>query len=180
MEREAFEYFYRKYLKRIERYIQVSYNVDPFDAEELTDEVFVLLLHKWDEFYSLEERGVVSWLYETAKRKAMAFNRKENKNPPAISFDECISTDAYTTNQSEFLFEEDFGQISEEEKYKNYIDEIKTALNEKEKEIFCLIVEQEMDYSKLSDILNISEVNARVRWHRVREKIKRNLPNLIK
>ena len=57
------------------------------------------------------------------------------------------------------------------EKYQNYLSEIKKNLNEKECEMFTLVVEMKLAPKDVAAALKISDVNFRVRWHRLRNKL---------
>ena len=66
----SFEYFYRKYLDRIVRYVNNLYQIDGDNAVDIAQEVFRLLWEKRDEIYDGDEIKMLNWLYEAAKRKA--------------------------------------------------------------------------------------------------------------
>ena len=166
----SFEYLYNKYLNRIVRYINVQYDIDFEASKDVAHEVFKLLWEKHEELYDEDEKKMLSWLYEAAKRKSWEYNR--NKNKVLVDFDwdpEWISNDL-SAEYEDLIHIEGFKSI--EEKYQYYLSEIKKHLNEKERVMFVLIVEMKLDANEAAEELNISDVNFRVRWHRLRNKLK--------
>lgn len=173
----SFEYFYRKYVDQISRYISIHYQIDTEVSRELAQEVFIVLWEKHDEIYDREEKMILSWLYETARRKSMAYNRKEKK----LSMDEKINIDDYP---EEYMAKYDDliylnGIEGQNEKYKRYIEEIKSQLKEKDRLLFELIVEKEFEPREAAKIMGLSDINFRVRWHRLRNNLKTIVPNIF-
>ena len=72
------------------------------------------------------------------------------------------------------------GFRSVDHKYQNYLDEVKKSLNKREREMFILVVEKKLDPSEAAARLKISDVNFRVRWHRLRNKLRPIVNNLVK
>ena len=165
----SFEYLYNKYLDRIVRFVNVQYHIDTEASKDIAHEVFKLLWEKREEIYDEDERKMLSWLYETARRKSWEYNRKQNKI--LVDFDsdpEGISNDVSAEYEDLIHIE---GFISVEEKYQNYLSEIKNNLSEKECEMFTLVVEMKLAPKDVAAALKISDVNFRVRWHRLRNKL---------
>ena len=59
------------------------------------------------------------------------------------------------------------------------MSELKKTLTEKELEMFVLVVEKKLDAKDVAKALNISDVNFRVRWHRLRNKLKPIVKKMI-
>lgn len=173
----SFEYFYKKYADQLCRYISTRYGLDVETARELVQEVFVVLWEKHDVIYDREEKMMLGWLYETAKRIVMAYTRKENKLP----IDEGVSldnfSDEYCAKYDDLIY---VGESeTQDEKYKRYIEEIKNQLKEKDRVLFELVVEKELSPKEVASIMGMSDVNFRVRWHRLRNTLKDIVPDIL-
>ena len=172
----TFDEAYVKYRSRIERYIQHQYGFSSHDAEEITAEVFIILISKWDEFDIHVESGVVKFLYRTAKNKAMEFLNKQKRRPNTCNLEEYLCLKSNDNNNDEFIYI-DFE--TEEKRYHEYINEIKNILSPKERITFEYIVEKKYHPSQIAIELKTTEINIRVRWCRIRKKIENSLPTIL-
>ena len=166
----SFEYLYNKYLDRIVRFINVQFHVDAEASKDIAHETFKTMWEKRGELYDDDEKKMLSWLYKTAKMKYCEYNRCNAKLQ--IDFDsdpEAIPND-FSAEYEDLLHIEGFNSV--EEKYQSYLSEVKDSLSEKELEMFNLVVEMKLDPKDAAAALNISDVNFRVRWHRLRNKLK--------
>ena len=59
------------------------------------------------------------------------------------------------------------------------MSEIKNQLDEKEEELFTLVVEKKLEAKEAAVALKISDVNFRVRWCRLRIKLKPIVKKII-
>ena len=173
----SFEYFYRKYLDRIVRYINNLYHIDGDNSIDIAQEVFKLLWEKRDEIYDGDEIKMLNWLYEAAKRKAWEYVRNRDKITVEYVADTQGMSNDFTVEYEDLINYEGFGSV--DHKYQNYLDEVKKSLNKKEREMFILVVEKKLDPSEAAARLKISDVNFRVRWHRLRNKLRPIVNNLI-
>ena len=176
----SFEYFYRKYLDRIVRFINVQYNIGAEASKDVAHEVFKLLWEKREEIYDEDERKLLIWVYETAKRKHWEYNRvKRSQRKATVDLESeygSMSNDL-SAEYEDLLHIEGFESV--EEKYESYLNEIKKRLNEKERRLFVLIVEKKLAPKDAAAALSITDVNFRVRWHRLRNKLKPIVKKLI-
>ena len=177
MNDSSFEYFYRKYVDQISRYISTHYQIDTDASRDVAQEVFIVLWEKHEEIYDKEEKRVLSWLYETAKRKAMAYNRQESKIPidEGVNLDDF--TDEYTAKYDDLIYVNE--SETQDEKYKRYIGEIKKQLKKKDLTMFELVVEKKLEPKEVIKIMGISDINFRVRWHRLRNNLKKIVSNIL-
>ena len=165
----SFEYLYKKYLDRIVRFINVQYRMDIETSKDIAHDTFKTMWEKREELYDEDEKMMLSWLYETAKRKSWEYNKKQNKLVVYFNSDlEEISND-FSDEYEDLLHIESF--ISVDEKYQSYLKEIKKSLTKNERELFTLAVEKKLDPKAAAAALNISDVNFRVRLHRLRNKL---------
>lgn len=128
----------------------------PDDQEDLRQEIIYQLWHSFDKFRN--ESQFSTWMYRIAINTAILFFKKEKRRSNS---------------------EQEFSQISEK-----YIEDSETddeklkllyasfqQLDKIEKAIIFMYLEG-MDHEKIAANLGITNVNARVKLHRTKEKIK--------
>lgn len=174
----SFEYLYNKYLDRIVRFINIQFHVDAEASKDIAHETFKTMWEKRGELYDDDERKMLSWLYKTAKMKYCEYNRCNAKLQ--IDFDsdpEAIPND-FSAEYEDLLHIEGFNSV--EEKYQSYLKEVKDTLTPKELDIFVLMVEEKLDQKDAAIALGVSDINFRVRLHRLRNKLKPIVEKIIK
>ena len=173
----SFEDLYKKYFGRISTFIRVQYRIGRDASQDLAQEVFGILWQKRNELIFTNEKQMVCWLYEASKIKAKEYNRLNIPNNSILSLDsEDFLEGNLVRNERPSLFEvlED-----QDEKYQTYLRELKMSLNEKELVLFECIVDRGMSQRDAADYLQLSDVNLRVRWHRIRIKLKPIIEKMI-
>lgn len=173
----SFEYLYNKYLDRIVRFINVQYHIDIETSKDIAHDTFKTMWEKHEELYDEDEKKMLSWLYETAKRKSWEYNRKQKKLVVDFDLDPEGVPNDFSAEYEELIHIEGFKSV--EEKHQNYLSEVKKILSEKECEMFTLVVEKKLEPKDAAVALNISDVNFRVRWHRLRNKLKPIVKKMI-
>ena len=172
----TFEELYKEYYHTIERYCNYQIGFDRFYSEEIAKTVFDELDKKWSELQSHETAVLLTWLYRAANFKIKEFHRR--RPPEPIEYD-----DEYTQSLIEKRMREDASipdEIEESYKYEAYKIQISTILKAKERELFDCIVEEELTYKQVSQKLKISENAVKMRWIRLRAKIRPYVMELIK
>ena len=173
----SFEDLYKKYFGRISTFIRVQYRIGRDSSQDIAQEVFGILWQKRNELIFTNEKQMVCWLYEASKIKAKEYNRLNIPNNSILSLDsEDFLEGNLVRNERPSLFEvlED-----QDEKYQTYLKELKMSLNEKELVLFECIVDRGMSQRDAADYLQLSDVNLRVRWHRIRIKLKPIIEKMI-
>ena len=177
MNREYFEYLYEKYFNHIARFINTQYRIDPDSSKDITQEIFKVMWKKREKLYVENEKKILNWIYVTAKKKVAEYNRKRRKynfdsdaDPEELPNDSAVEYEDSVHNE---------GYDNVEEKYQKYLKEIKETLTEKEQTLFELMVEKDFDQREAAAVLGLSDVNFRVRWHRLRNKLKPIVEKLI-
>ena len=171
----TFEETYKEYYHTIERFCNYQIGYDRFYSEEIADAVFDTLNQKWIELESHEPAVMLTWLYRTAAFKIKEFYR--HKPPEMIEYDE------YAQSLIEKKKRESVSTIDEAEellKYEFYKEQIRRTLKAKERELFDCIVEEELTYKQASLKLKISENAVKMRWIRLRVKIRPCVIGLLK
>ena len=174
---ESFEYLYKKYLRPIVKYIIVHYKTNLETAKDIAQEVFKILWEKRETINDENEIKIFKWLCETARRKSLEYNRSHNKTKVDYYSDPEAMCDNFTAEYEDLIHIEGFKTV--EEKYQNYLSEIKNQLDEKEEELFTLVVEKKLEAKEAAVALKISDVNFRVRWCRLRIKLKPIVKKII-
>ncbi len=178
MNDSSFEYLYNKYLNQIIRYIIVYHDIDEHYASDIAQDVFGILWHKWSELCDKEEKILVSWIYEAAKRLSRAYHRIRKRMPMDTYLDvETLSDDKYSTSCINLIY---FDELeSNYERYQKYLSEIKKNLSGRELLMFEMIVEKGLDQKTVASKLGISDVNFRVAWFRLRQKLDPIVKNML-
>ena len=161
---ERFAPLYDKYYKKIFNY--VYQRMDSKDtAFDITGQVFLKALTNLKRY---EYKGVpfASWLYRIAHNEVMQLFRSQ-KDKRAINAD--ISDLRYICEESEELF------------FEEYIPAIKKLireLNEDDLQLVELRFFEKRPFKEIAEILDITEVNAKVKMYRIVEKLKKSLCKL--
>lgn len=161
----TYEELYRKHRKRIEGYIQFKLHSDIYTAEELTSDVFFLLQGKWERLNRRDENRLLSWLYNAALIKVREYIRKK-PHLQTVSYDDL-------SNSMALAVEEHYSEETEEEKYQRYMHEIQSRLHSPiDLQTFDCFIVRRLNNSQSAQEMHITEVNAKVRLFRLRQKIK--------
>lgn len=158
---ERFAPLYDKYYKQIFNY--VYQRMDSKDsAFDVTGQVFLKALTNLQK-YQFKGVPFASWLYRIAHNEMMQLFRTQ-KNKRAINAD--IGDLRNICEEKEQPFFEEYIPI-----IKNLILELNTEdLNMVEMRFF-----EKRPFKEIAEILNITEVNAKVRMYRIIEKLKKSL-----
>jgi len=155
---EDFRPLYEKYYKAIFSYLyqRMSSKDTAFD---ITSQVFLKALTHLNKY---EFRGVPfsSWLYRIAHNEMVQVFRKQ-KEQRVINAD---------INDLRFICEE-----NKEVFFEEYIPALKKLigkLNEKELQLVEMRYFEKRPFKEIAEVLEISEVNAKVRMYRIIEKLK--------
>lgn len=155
---------YDKYYKKIFNY--VYQRMDSKDtAFDITGQVFLKALTNLNRY---EYKGVpfASWLYRIAHNEVMQLFRSQ-KDKRAINAD--IGDLRYICEENEEPF------------FEEYIPAIKKLiqeLNEDDLQLVELRFFEKRPFKEIAEILDITEVNAKVRMYRVVEKLKKSLSKI--
>ena len=161
---ERFAPLYNKYYKQIFNY--VYQRLESKDtAFDITAQVFLKALTNIGKY---EFKGVpfASWLYRIAHNEVMQLYRA-NKNSRSINAD---------IGDLRFICEENESPFFEE--YIPAIKQLIQELNEDDLQMVELRYFERRAFKEIAEILEITEVNAKVRMHRIIEKLKKALSRL--
>jgi len=150
----------KQYYNEIYQYCRHRIDQDE-DAYDLTQEVFLALCAQYT---AIDEKSIRKWLYTTAYHKIADFYREKQKKQHLI---DAIPLDNLS-DDSEFLLIENEHQPEEIEQM---IKEIKSMLNDEEKQLLNNRYDLKMDYRSLSQMYDTSETVMRKRISRLKKKI---------
>lgn len=158
---EKFAPLYDKYYKQIFNYL--FKRMESKDAAfDLTGQVFLKALTHLNT-YTFRGVPFASWLYRIAHNEMMQLFRQQ-KDKRAINTD--ISEMRSICEETEEPFFEEYIPI---------IKKLILNLKEGELQLVELRYFEKRPFKEIAEILNITEVNAKVRMHRVIEKLKRTI-----
>lgn len=156
---------YIKYYRMVFRFCLRLTGGNQHDAEDLTGEVFQFFFAEQDRLDFEMPAALVTWLYRTAKNKWMKIVRHAMRKPPDMD-----ETD---------LFSNQFEGDKEEKQYRAYIKQIERSLSGSDLELFRAIIIEKREYPDIAERLGISEQTLRVRWFRLRQKIRPTVEKMI-
>lgn len=139
-----------------------SYTSNEDDAKDLFQEI---ILQLWKSYKSFKGNSkFTTWMYRVALNTAITLFRKSTKN---IQTQE-IDTTLYKIS--------DNNEYSEKEEQINQLYAAIKKLSEIERSLVLLYLD-DLSYKEISCVLGITEVNARVKMNRAKNKLKELLNN---
>ncbi len=161
---EHFAPLYTKYYKQIFNY--VYQRLDSKDtAFDITAQVFLKALTNLPK-YQFKGVPFSSWLYRIAHNEVMQLFRTQ-KDKRAINAD--ISDLRNISEESEVTFFEE---------YIPHIKRLIQQLNSDDLQLVEMRFFEKRPFKEISEILDITEVNAKVRMYRIVEKLKKSLSKI--
>lgn len=156
----AFEPLYKKYYKKIFRFIY-SKVLDNDVTADITSNVFIKAMAHLHT-YQYRSLPFSSWLYRVAFNEIMQYYRKEKKERKVVISEEMLYRISDEADESDF------------EVLKAKLKMVLNKLDIKEIELIELRFYENLSFSQIGEILGITENNAKVRAHRIVEKIRQN------
>ncbi len=143
------------------------------EAEDAASMAFLVLHNRWNEVASHDSRLIKSFLIGTARNAMRQLYRE--KPPDHESLDDAWCQDAVEA--------ENLGQMDEQRynfEYREYIKEIEATLDPEGRRIFHSIVVDELSFRQIAKAMHVSENSLRLRWIRIRKKLKPKLDKLLR
>lgn len=141
-------------------------NCDKYEAEVLTQEVFLFFQEKCD---MLDDNLIRRWLFVVAKNKAKELYRQKKLDSSQVSIDSSLLEIA--DNDFEKIFEEQLPDIDEE--IQKYVSIIIKALSKQDRDLYRKIYIEKKSHKEIADELNLKENTVSARSSRLKKKIKR-------
>lgn len=132
------------------------------DSPEAHEDLFQeIVLQLWKSFNSFKgESKFSTWMYRVSLNTAITLIRKKNKTIETSSIDRQSFFDIRSNDEDE----------EKEERLRMLYSSIK-MLNDVERALVLLYLE-DLPYRKISETLGITEVNARVKMNRIKDKLR--------
>lgn len=154
----------------IDRYYGILYRIgrsyanNPADFEDLYQEMLIQIYEALKNFR--EEAKLSTYIYRVALNTALTYNRKSGKK----------KREAYPGSEASFERQDDNGD--EAKKREQKIEMLYAGINElkKDERAIMLLHLEGKKYTEISEILGITETNARVKFMR----IKKRLENILR
>ena len=146
----GFEEIYQTYWSKVYR-LCMGYMNDPDHAKDIAHETFITVWEKLPSFRN--ESAIGTWIFRIASNQCLRQIERDKRMPRSqmpVQMEE--KTEPTTDNKVNFLYK----SISE--------------LNETDRIIISLELEG-LKQTEIADIIGISEVNVRVKIHRIKEKL---------
>lgn len=169
--RERYGRLYEEYRIELKHYIRRKIH-DENEVEDIINDVFYTIMYK--DFDLDDIQNLKSWLYNFATKKIMNANRKSDKIILNYDMDEnnWIADIDVETQVLYNIYKEKLLNINLKEALKQY-------LTEKEWKLFKERFLSSTPIRKIATDMNLSEVNIKVRIHRLRIKSIKYLRKLI-
>ncbi len=139
------------------------------DAEEIAQDVFVKAYQKLPEFRKVSKFS--TWLYRIAYNEAVSKTRK--KILPTVTIEEQI-----TENLPEDSLEEEVMGLDHREQ-KLVIEKVLQGLPEEDQLLITLFYMGDHPVSGISEVTGLSESNVKVKLHRIRKKIYKEIREIL-
>lgn len=138
--------------------------ISEYDAEELTQETFLLFYEKLD---ILKDDKINRWLISTAKNKCYEFYRKKEKRTLMLSMEESFNC------VDDFLMVRDQYFMVTDEEIQKSLDVILKALNKDEYILYYKKFVEGKSHKEIADELGITVGNVNTRSFRLRAKLEK-------
>lgn len=155
----------QKYYKDVFAYCYSLTNCNKYEAEVLTQDVFLLFQEKCNE---LDDELILRWLFVVAKNKAKEYYREKQKAYSVISLDNPLLE--VEDIDFKLLFEDHLPDNDEETQ--KYVEILIKALTPKERELYRKIYIEKKSHKEIADEWNLKENTVSARSSRLTKKIK--------
>ncbi len=167
---DALEVFYRHHLESVQRFIARRVS-SPHDAADLTADVFLQAV-KSCQSYKPHAGTPSAWLYGIARNVVAGHFRASDRAARATT----------RFAASEWLDEDSIGRLVERidaERDGRLLFEQLSDLPDRQRAVVELVAIDGLSLTEAAQVLGISSTNARVRYHRARQRLHITLPSTI-
>lgn len=173
----AFTIFYNEIVDNFFSYLKITYSLSNEEINDIIANTFVKIWNKLDTF-DKDKWDFINWSWTILRNTTKDYFKKQ-KEKTFSDFE------IYNNDWSKISFEDNIKDEKEnildtlEWEYK--FEELQNAINnlkENEKELLFLRFTENKSFKEISFILNETEVNVRVKIHRIIKKLKKYLKNL--
>jgi RNA polymerase sigma factor (sigma-70 family) len=156
---------YRDAFPKLVTYLQKCGIRNRQDAEDMAAKALHILWEKWDTLETHTYPGILCWLLQTAKNLMKDETKKKTRRPETVSLEEITDSQLPQDTFDPFPHQT-------EAEYTRYLNEILRRLSEKDAALLRAKIVEQLDDAVIAEQLGISRNTLRVRWMRVRQKIR--------
>jgi RNA polymerase sigma-70 factor (ECF subfamily) len=150
-------------ITRICRY----YNPDKEDQKDMVQEILVNIWNSLDKFRG--ESAISTWIYRIAVNTSLSFTGKAFRHMKMQ-----INTDQQNLN---ILLDDDDLEVKvQREADLEQLQTLLTQLSVIDKALISLVLEG-LSMREIADVIGLTEPNVKVKIHRIKEELKRNMSN---
>ena len=171
----TFEFIYEKYFDDIYRYCYHRNDGDQYCAEEATKLTFDVVWRDWETVKEYPPERFMAWLYGVAKNKIKEVRREQPPTTESMSEEWCRAL-----IDEENIHKEPSNEEEEDQRFVDYIKQIRLRLKPKEWNLFRMRVVEEMSHREIGEVLGIGENAAKLRWARLENKLKPIVAKILK
>ena len=163
----TFEFIYEKYFDDIYWYCCGRNGNDEYYAQEATKLTFDVVWRDWETVKEYPSERFLAWLYGVAKNKIKEIRRDQPPSTESTSEEWCRAL-----IDEENLRKQPLDEEEEDQRFIDYIKQIRLRLKPKEWSLFRMRVVEEMSHREIGEALGIGENAAKLRWARLVDKLK--------
>ena len=171
----TFEFIYEKYFDDIYRYCYHRNDGDQYCAEEATKLTFDVVWRDWETVKEYPPERFMAWLYGVAKNKIKEIRRDQPPATESLSEEWCRAL-----IDEENLHKEPSDQEEEDQRFIEYIKQIRLRLKPKEWNLFRMRVVEKLSHREIGKQLGIGENAAKLRWARLEDKLRPIIAKILK
>lgn len=172
----SYDVFYKEKFITFVAYCCSRFEINEPDAEDMVAEAFDLLWKNWDEIQPHDSKSLSLWMYSTLHKKRKNYFRLRRHNN--ISYEDYIMTNRTKIEMTSYI--DDINERDEYELFVKYLAEIEASLTEDNAKLFHMIVVEKRDAEYIATQLNCKPQNTYLKWHRLKRKLKKIIPQIIK
>lgn len=139
------------------------------DAEELSQDVFLKVYHSLGSFK--RESRFSTWIYRIAYNAAITKTRKKKLETQALNHE---MVESYTQDD----IQENIYTLTPQQQ-KSFIDKVLASLPENDYVMITLYHKEDCSVKDISEITGFSESNVKVKLHRIRKRMQKELNQLM-
>ena len=162
---QSYPDIYRGCFPKLVTYLQKCHACKHQDAEDIAAQALHILWEKWDTLETHTEAGILRWLMQTAKNLLRDEAKKKARHPVTVSLDDL-------TDQQRPTIDMLFPPEQSEAEYARCLAELIKRLSASDAALLCAKVEKRQTDAEIAAQLGISINALRVRWLRVKKKIR--------
>jgi len=139
------------------------------DAEELSQDVFLKVYHSLGSFK--RESRFSTWIYRIAYNASITKTRKKKLETQALNHE---VVESYTQDD----IQENIYTLTPQQQ-KSFIDKVLTSLPENDYVMITLYHKEDCSVKDISEITGLSESNVKVKLHRIRKRMQKEMNQLM-